>query len=110
MPLMFVGTILAENKFKLNFRNLKLPIYGYSVIIALMVSKAFVTGITLLKSGAYLPGWEILTGSSLFVISDGILLFALFRSKRSKYSGAANAWTYFSAQALLAISVSAVGG
>ena len=91
---------------KFQMGKAKLPSYLYSFIIFLMVGQT----IWLYSNHGSTFYLLMSLGAVLFGISDLILAFVYFKNSRSKWVVASNLITYYSAQALIAISLFYLGG
>ncbi len=94
----------------LNFGKLKIASYVYLSAILLMFTKAL--SLTYLGGGFTLPSALLMAGAVLFAVSDTLLtLFNFYPPcKGSKAISAAVTITYYTAQALFAVSIAFVGG
>jgi len=101
--LVFVSLLLLSlftfKYFTFDFGKLKYPVYLYTVIISAMASRA-----VSISLGDYDLTIKLLVifGSSLFVLSDYIITFTLFK-KVPKIWVVVNLLTYYSGQFLLAL-------
>ena len=101
--LVFVSLLLLSlftfKYFSFNFGKLKYPVYIYTIIISAMVSRA-----VSISLGDYSLTIKLLVilGSSLFVLSDYIINFTLFK-KVPKIWIVVNLLTYYFGQFLLAL-------
>ncbi len=95
---------------RLNFGKLKIASYIYLAAILLMFTKAL--SLTYLGGGFTLLSALLMAGALLFLVSDTLLTLKNFYPpcKDSKAVSAAVTITYYTAQALFAISIAFVGG
>lgn len=92
----------VSKKTNLDFKELQIPIYLYTLVISLMLGKA--TSILLFSNNQPI-NVVIFIGTLLFVISDGFLSFDIFGEKKSNLLTVYCHLSYFPAQIMLALSV-----
>jgi len=99
--------ILTYSITKIELGDNKIPVFIYFLIIIYMFTMAV--------SSIYKNGFSnlvtafIAIGASLFITSDILLTFTMFRSKTSKSFKALTLTYYYAAQSLLALSIMAFG-
>lgn len=102
LPLVLWGFLFfLEKKDLVRLKSFKGMAYGYTVMVGLMTTKAIEVGVT---TGLSLPNAVLLVaGSTLFLVSDIILLFLYFGTRRKKWTRPANLSTYYMGLYLLAL-------
>ena len=103
LPFCVMGLVFFISRSKnVNLGTMKIPGIIYSFFVGLLFSKGLMI---ILFSGVTVPHLLILTGSFLFLISDMILLFLNFHIAPPKWLAFANLSTYYTALALLGLSL-----
>ena len=100
------ATLIAYSRAKLDLGKMKIPVLVYVLVIAFM----FVMAVsTIYKSGfSSAAVGLIVAGAALFAMSDIVLAFVRFGRSPHRSLRAVNLSTYYFAQILLALSVTAV--
>ncbi len=100
-------------KFKLDFKEFKIPVIAYSLVILLMAVKAFHLGISAQLSGIgnyQSLSFTLIIGSAFFLASDFILMLMYFGGKNSHRNAIINAYLYYFGQMILTCSILFIGG
>jgi len=101
IPLVMTGLVILLSRSKnITLGRMKLPGYIYSYFVGLLFSKAL---LIFISKGASPQTALILTGSTLFLVSDLILLFMNFHRKPARCLTLLNLSFYYGAMLLLGL-------
>ena len=100
-----VVLILVIKLVKIKLKREQKPLLLYGLILCLSFASGAVRGVFAIISGDVFFGLCLLSGSTLFIISDVFLAVGMLGIRLPKIFNHAVSYTYFPAQTLLAVSI-----
>ena len=108
VAVMLIACFIIKNKCDIKLGEMKIPVLFYAITISVMLARAINIGITaLLYASEYGLTTCILMifGALMFVASDSVLVFIIFKNKSNSKTETANLVTYYLAQFAFAASI-----
>lgn len=98
----FVICVLVKHFAKIKLSEMAIPVALYAVVISFMLSRSLRLAVELMSGGRTAEAIITALGSVLFVVSDAVLVFIIFKGKNDKITQGMNLVTYYLAQIFLA--------